>query len=166
MRNTKFEAACIEFDEAGSAIMDRFRLSRLEDERRAPGSKPRRCPSPSQTRWGIFKRDSYDLIRRTLRKERGANILKQMILNCRREPVFLTFIDHKFVYGLLAIDQDRFELTKQQIHDLSLQFTYADLHRVEPRYLVGFLYQSGNPKLLPAKLRSGFVEPGFEREAW
>lgn len=164
MRKTEFDEAFMRFEEAGSTIMDRFRLSRLEDARRPTGAESQPCPG--QTSWGNLKRESYGLIKSTLREERGPAIIRKMVADCKRDPAFLYFKGNEFHFGILAIDQDRFQLDKKQIHSLALQFKYARQHQVEPRHLVGFLYQSGNPKLLPGKLKSGYFEPGFKPEAW
>lgn len=118
------------------------------------------APSPFESSWGFFKRESYHLIRKTKDSPGGHNIIKYIVRNHDIEPARLNYRSNEFHWGLLAIDPDRDILDRRQITRFAQQMAYAELHGVYADQLIGFLFQSGSTASLSKKLRKN------EREPW
>lgn len=124
-------------------------------------AKGRTANSPFDSRWGTFKRNAYDLIRRTKGLEGRHNVIKGLVRRFEAEPARLAYKGNEFHFGLLAIDPEGEAIDARRVSLFARQMTYADLHEIEPWQLIGFLYQSGPSTDIAKKLVQGAREPWF-----
>ena len=122
-----------------------------------------RYPCPYLNKRNTFKRQSYALIRSKLSDAGGHNVITAAARYLGCAPTNLYFSGNEFHYGLAVIDQEKEILKAQRLSLLARQMTYAHLHDVPPRYLIGFLYQSGSSVSISKKLKEGYEQPGFGR---
>lgn len=125
--------------------------------------------SPYQAKEAYLKRASYGLIREYLRAPGRYRTIKSIVRRWHREPRSPSFSENPFFWGLIAVDPQADVLNPARIHLYSQQQLYAHRHDVPPHFLIGFLYQSGNPGDLSHKVASGYREEWFEQltqDAW
>lgn len=120
-------------------------------------------PTPYESPLGTFKRESYELLRRTIADEGKHNVIKSIVRRFKIEPARLHYADNPFHYGLLAIDPHRIVTKKRRLSLWSRQMAYANRHDVPAYFLLGFLWQSGSPNDISRKLKEGAREPWFGR---
>ena len=129
---------------------------------RCAAHKRTRGLSPFENALGQWKREAYTLVRGTINRAGGHNIIKTIIRSRNVTPDRLLYAGNEFYWGLLAIDPFEAAVTKKDISIFSRQMAYADLHSIAPHFLVGFLYQSGSPTQITRKLKEGYREPWFK----
>lgn len=112
---------------------------------------------------GTFKRESYKLLRRVIAEQGQHKVIKNVVRSWGVEPARLDYAENRYHFGLLAIDPQSDVLDRKRLSLWSRQMTYADLHGVPDRYLLGFLWQSGSPSQISRKLKEGYREPWFGR---
>lgn len=61
----------------------------------------------------------------------------------------------------MGVYDDDSQISRQERWTMTRELEYASRHHVPPRFLCGFLYQSGGRKHLLEKLAAGYTEPGF-----
>lgn len=123
--------------------------------------RDRRGLSPYDNRSGTIRRYIYRLVR-SYRRSRQLNIIKKVVHSLHNEPLKVPFNANPFYWALYAAKQDDdIDLTDQEVSRYATQMVYADKHRVEPEFLIGFVYQQGNHADLAQKLRDGLTEEFF-----
>lgn len=130
----------------------------MVEEYTANKGKP--APSPYFEPYKAFKRKAYALIRRTRLEQGGGQLIKGIVRRYDVEPAHLHYKGNEFHFGLLAIDPEDEVLDARKRSLLARQLTYAHLHDVPPKYLVGFLWQSGPTAEIPRKLKRKIGDVG------
>lgn len=89
--------------------------------------------------------------------------LSELIASARANPVTRPEpLENQVFHALfMGVYDDDSQITRQERWSMTRELQYASLHSVPPRYLCGFLYQSGGRKNLLKKLAAGYMEPGF-----
>lgn len=139
-----------EFEEAAELIIMNY-----SSASRAKGQSPYYSPL------GVFKRESYKLLRRVIAERGQHKVIKRVVRKWNIEPPRLHYAENQYHFGLLAIDPQLDVLDRKRLSLWSRQMTYADLHGVPDYYLLGFLWQSGSPSQISRKLKEGYREPWF-----
>lgn len=131
-----------------------------EWDRRRRRPDPQESESPNA--W--FKRNAYGFLREyVLRNEEW--VLEDVVRGDRRPKRLVEdALQNPFKLGLMAMTVDE-SITRSDRHVFGNQMLYAHLHDVPPEFLNGFIAVSGKPALIAEKLKSDFVEPGFEDRA-
>lgn len=117
--------------------------------------------SPFEAKEGYLKRKAYELICEYLAAPGRSGTIKSIVRLWRREPRSPPFSENPFFWGLLALDPQGDVLNPARLHLYSRQLLYAHRHEVPPHYLIGFLYQSGNPGDLSFKVARNLREDWF-----
>lgn len=115
--------------------------------------------APQDKRFGILKTAAYTLVR-----ERQYN--RRVMLNLERHTEYLsesnhstTFTENPYFWVLSALNSElKLGLSIQSISKFSKELRYAEIHHVEPEFLVGFIYQVGTKETIAQKLREGKTE--------
>lgn len=144
------------------AVMQ-FQVRSMEIVKSCGDADDKGASSPYASRWGTFKREAYTLIRQTISREGGHKIIKYAASLSDYEPVRFNYLGNEFYYGLCAIDPGRCVLVPRQLSVFARQMKYANLHDVEEKHLIGFLYQSGSAAKIKHKLLQNEREPWLSR---
>lgn len=126
--------------------------------RRRPNAQDAESPNA----W--FKRKAYGFLREYVL---GGDVsLLESVVRGDRRPKRLVedALQNPFKLGLMAMTVDE-SITRGDRHVFGNQMLYAHLHDVPPEFLNGFIAVSGKPALIAEKLKSDFIEPGFEDRA-
>lgn len=120
----------------------------------------------------VLKRSVYSLVR-SLRNRGVVKHLETAIFNDRYLDTGRTkrvrFEDNPFQWVLFGLADHveisgKFHISQPKISRYSRQLLYADRHGVPTEYLIGFLYQSGNPSQIskkandPAKFEQWYLQ--------
>lgn len=120
--------------------------------------RERRGLSPYDNRSGTIRRYMYRLVR-GYRISSNLGIIQKVVRSLQNEPLQVPFKDNPFYWALYAAKHDgEIDLTDKEVSRYAAQMMYADRHRVDPDYLVGFVYQQGSHADLAQKLRDGLTE--------
>lgn len=123
--------------------------------------------SPHEAAIGFLKRQSYELIIKYIKHGDVRTFERAVRYEGRPLPSQVRIDENPFHFGLLALFPTGTDyedlISRQDRSAFALQMLYASRHRVPPRLLTGFLYQTGSLPQLRERLKEGFVEEGFER---
>ncbi len=158
------------FKEQAQAIFDEWDRRTTEHETRVDGraqtdknpisSQELAKPSPFASKEGYLKRESYHLIVKTINLNGGHAAIKaesdyEKRYDADRMP---SYTDNRFYWGIWAIFPD-FDIKTLRYY--ANQLEYANRHGVPAEYLIGFLLQCGNNRLLRRKISCRYTEDEF-----
>lgn len=148
---SNLSAAAVEFEQRADQILAGYQA------RKAAG----KASSPFESKEAYLKREAYVLIREYLSAPGRSRTIKTLVKRWLREPRSPSFRESPFFWGLIAIDPQADILNPARLHLYGQQLLYAHRHSVPAHFLVGFLYQSGNPGDLSYKVSRNVREDWF-----
>ena len=115
-----------------------------------PGKKPAPYDKPD----AVLKRTVYEFVRRHRPSKRYKHI-ETAITNDRDSgrALRVKFADNPFHWVLGGLKDHVDIIERYDITRSGRQLLYADRHDVEPHFLIGFLYQSGDPNEICRKAK-------------
>ena len=117
--------------------------------------------TPYESALGYLKRECYRVVRHVVDAERSQLFEQVIRLEGRSLSAKVKIGENPFHYGLRALFSDDSVISAPDRSVYSVQMMYAYRHGIEAEMLIGFIYQSGSSTLIRAKLKSGYIEPGF-----
>jgi hypothetical protein len=117
----------------------------------------------AETEDSFFKREAYMLLRGVIRDGRESlfsDILRQHKARYRGQH---DVSDRPFKLGLLAMDLNQDQFSREYRSVLGDQMEYAHRHGVPSKYFIGFSKAVGPIQLLRQKIKCNHWEPGFEK---
>lgn len=147
----ELSAAATEFEQRADEILAVYKAKKATS----------RGGPPFEAKESYLKRRAYELIREYLAAPGRSGTIKTIVRLWRRVPRSPAFSENPFFWGLLAVDPQADVLKPARLHLYSQQLLYAHRHHVPPHFLIGFLYQSGNPGDLSFKVARDLREDWF-----
>ncbi len=118
---------------------------------------------PSKRASKILMHDVYRLIR-SYRRAGKMKKLEKFIVKRDGRPVNVQAWDNPYYLGFLLVFGLRSkEISNQNRSKYGQMLSYACLHEVPPRFLIGFLLQAGSYEVIRNKQKQNFIEEGFEK---
>ncbi|MEM6474607.1 MAG: hypothetical protein AAF687_00420 [Pseudomonadota bacterium] len=137
--------------------------SEHDDRLGTPAPNPKFSPTKNESARNYLKREIYRLGRTLLKYPpknwSTAELVKKLRGDKNRRTDKLGHVFHDLL--MAVYDEDFPLLDRQERWSITQELEYAHRHNVTPKYLCGFLYQSGPRSEIRRKLKAGYIEPAF-----
>ena len=120
------------------------------------------APTKNENAKNFLRREIYILGRELIRVPPQRWTVADLARSIRPVPLGRDEpLAHVFHALLMSVYEDDSQISRQERWLMARELEYAHRHNVPSALLAGFLLQSGLRTEIPAKIKSGYIEPAF-----